>query len=268
MNRYLSQKDAANWKDLIPEKLTMAAKYFFSEHERIEALRFYFSAADLALHQNIDSIKNIFVKKLKSASNGATDILANNIANGSADAMFQSEAYSGSITQMTFSRSFDNFSTYLKDLLSEIVRIRPEVLRSNEKEQLDFILSFESIDDLRDAIAEKKIDQLFYSGIADILKFFEQKLSVQLIADENQRSDLTLASAYRNLIVHNRGRINREFLKKHSDKCYKEGQLIELDWQDVSSHNLFYQRIIVRTDNLVSKKFGLKTYDNYPIKDT
>ena len=49
MKRYLSAEEAAKWEELVPKRLTMAGVLFFFEQELIEALRWYFAAADLVL---------------------------------------------------------------------------------------------------------------------------------------------------------------------------------------------------------------------------
>lgn len=90
--------------------------------------------------------------------------------------------YEKSLSTMMYVKTMDNFENYFKEILAEIVRCEPRVLKSKQTEQLDFILSFDNFNDLIDAIAEKKIESLFYQGIDGIQKFFKDKIGVEIFA--------------------------------------------------------------------------------------
>ncbi|MDR8394444.1 hypothetical protein NC796_25080 [Aliifodinibius sp. S!AR15-10] len=259
----LSSEEAENWKDFVPEKITFSAALFFSEQNRIEGLRWYFLASDTLLKNNLDSVKDNFITLFQNANHEVTDILAQNM-DQNAKNIFDSTSYQVTIGQMIYSRAVDNFITYLKDLLAEIVNSKPEILKSKEKESRDFILSFDSLDDLKSAIAEKKIETLFYGGIKDIVDFFNNTLGFELFSDQQQFEKAQLSTKLRNLIVHNRGRVNNQFLKEFPNYEYEEGELLTFEWQDISEIDLFFQRIIKRIDSAMAEKFDLELYDNFP----
>ena len=60
------------------------------------------------------------------------------------------------LEELTITRTVDNYLSYISDLLALIYKSKPEMLKSEEEERLDFILSFDNLDELRNAIAEKK----------------------------------------------------------------------------------------------------------------
>ncbi|WP_330746980.1 hypothetical protein [Chryseobacterium sp. CP-77] len=115
-----------------------------------------------------------------------------------------------SLGTMMYIKIVDNFQNYFKEILSEIVKIRPEILKSKETEKLDFILSFNSREEMINAISEKKINSLFYLGINDLKKYFSKKLNVEIFKDREY--EINLIVKQRNLAVHNRSVINKEFI--------------------------------------------------------
>ena len=59
----------------------------------------------------------------------------------------QLRKYRQDILQTFFARSVDNFEVYLVDILREVLRRRPEILRSRQQNvTLEYVLQFPSID--------------------------------------------------------------------------------------------------------------------------
>jgi hypothetical protein len=82
------------------------------------------------------------------------------------DAIFDLNSYELYFGQMAYCRIVDNALCYFKDVLSEVVLKEPRVLKSSkEKESYDFMLSFDTIEELKKALSDKKIKELFYGSI-------------------------------------------------------------------------------------------------------
>ena len=113
---------------------------------------------------------------------------------------------------MIYVKAVDNFQNYFKEILTEIVVKEPRILKSNETKSLDFILSFENYQNLINAIAEKKIESAFYQNIEGIQKFFSEKVGVEIFKEKSEEINLLIKQ--RNLAVHNRGRISKEFIRQ------------------------------------------------------
>jgi len=64
------------------------------------------------------------------------------------------------LQEMVVVRFVDNFLCYLGELLALIFGTRPETLRSSEQERIDFVLQYDSMDELRAALAEKRVERL------------------------------------------------------------------------------------------------------------
>jgi hypothetical protein len=108
------------------------------------------------------------------------------------------------ILQTMLCRNVDNFLTYLSQLLSLIFRTKPETLRSNEQIKVDFALQYSTMDDLVDAIAEKKVTDLSYAGMRQLSDYLRDRLGLELFTDEPALERAIFLIEVRNLIVHNR----------------------------------------------------------------
>ncbi|MFC7774063.1 hypothetical protein [Flavobacterium sp. GCM10027622] len=162
------------------------------------------------------------------------------------------------LSSMVYVNTIDNFTTYLKDILAEVVQAEPQILKSNESEKLDFILGHESMKDLINAIANKKVEQLFYKGIEDIEKFFTERLKIEIFKTKEEKEGINRLIKQRNLTVHNRRKISNEFAKHFPDFNDGIGQHINFDFKYVSTINMFLYNFIGNIDEEISQKFKLK----------
>ena len=162
---------------------------------------------------------------------------------------------------MAYSRIADNTLCYFKDIISEVIVKKPELLKSKEKEQLDYIFSFENMADLISAITEKKISELFYGGIKDIKEYFSSRLGINIFQNEKDEKDFNHFLKQRNLIVHNRGIISKEFSKEFSNQQinYVVGAKLNFNYEQLSIMNGGIVNFISDLDVVIREKFQLST---------
>jgi hypothetical protein len=160
--------------------------------------------------------------------------------------------------QMAYARTVDNLLTYFKDILAEVITAQPNILKSNEIEKLDFILSYETMSDLKLALSEKKIEELFYKGIDKIEEFFLSKLKITLFKSDEEKSGFNRIVKNRNLIVHNRGRVNTQFIKEFASNKYKKNQILKATFKDLSELSISVSNIVAYLDHEISTKYKLK----------
>jgi hypothetical protein len=115
------------------------------------------------------------------------------------------------ILQMILCRTVDNFLTYLTDLLVLIFRARPETMRSKETEMLKDVLQFSEMSDLVSYLADKRVMKLAFQSFDDLAKDVEKRTGLPISTDHDTLRYIAIAIEIRNLIVHNRGRVNRRF---------------------------------------------------------
>lgn len=163
--------------------------------------------------------------------------------------------YEKTLSTMMYVKTIDNFENYFKEILSEIVISEPRVLKSKETEQLDFILSFTDYQTLINSIAEKKIEALFYQGIDGIQKFFKEKIGVEVFKGKSEQINLLVKQ--RNLAVHNRGKISKEFVRQFPSENFVENMYLNFTFDFVEKVVPALYKIINELDYELTKKFNL-----------
>ena len=161
------------------------------------------------------------------------------------------------IFQMMFCRSVDNYLAYISELLALIFRVRPETPRSNETIRLDEILRYATMEQLIDELADRKVNDLSYQGMRELLKYLLDRLGFELYAEESARRQSIRIVEVRNLIVHNRGIVNRVFQSRLPDSKEALGQSLDLDVDTVFSDMYFLAASAFDIDAHAANKFGL-----------
>ncbi len=140
--------------------------------------------------------------------------------------------YSQLFLQMIICRLVDNYSSYLSDVIREIIPSKPEILKSGEQVKLDYILQFDTMSDFLTDLTERKVTNLSYSGFLEIEKWCVDKLGLSLVENDDERNNLIELIETRNIFVHNRGKIGDKYIKNVSNTDFILGQerIIDLDY--------------------------------------
>jgi uncharacterized protein YutE (UPF0331/DUF86 family) len=200
------------------------------------------------------------IKHLYDPKNIVSSKLVNVLKNDIKTNLFDANSYERIFGQMTLCRYVDNFLCYLKDVLVEVVNKQPNILKSSETEKLEDILSFESIEELREFIIEKKLKTLFYKNIDDINKFFTDKLGMDILGDS--KDELNLLIKQRNVIVHNRAKINDELLALVPQYENHFGEQLIFKYDKLEHILLFLNNLAVDIDTKLIDKFKLEKIKN------
>jgi len=136
--------------------------------------------------------------------------------------------------QMMFCRGVDSFLVYLTDLLTLIFTSEPNILKSNEKVSMEFVVDHLRAGDLISAIVEKKVTELSYQGMEDLYRFFDERLKLPLCMKPDDFKRVGLLNDIRNIITHNRGIVNQIFKQKQPDHPAELGsQIVFKDHSEV-----------------------------------
>lgn len=169
----------------------------------------------------------------------------------------QLRKYRQELLQSFFARFVDNFEIYLVDILREVLRQKPEILRSRQQTiTLDYLLQFQSIDDLIQDIIESKVNSLSYKGFLDLEQWYEEKGIPLKVKNEHRQAVVELI-ATRNIIVHNRGRVDEKYLRTIPTSIYKIGELRELEVVDLFTTLSILNTIVSATDQEIAQKYNL-----------
>jgi hypothetical protein len=248
---------------LLPDNATSSFNAFVEEMTSSEMMLTFILTAQNHFQANGEETKAQLIKEYEDDDNEASNRWVEYLKSNEGTNVLNLRTYEHFYGQMAFARCVDNFTTYFKDILAEVVLKRPEILKSKEQERLDFILEFSDINDLKKSIAEKKVGELFYKGIDDIQKYFSDRLNIILFKDERDKHAVAKFIKQRNLIVHNRGRITKEFVEEFKDPKFPSGYLFNFSFEDISHLNILMNNFLVEVDEEIARKFDLELFKNW-----
>lgn len=161
------------------------------------------------------------------------------------------------ICEMALCRFVDNYLIYVSDLLALIFSARPETLKSSETVTLEFVLTHRTTPQLIDAIVRKKVDQLSYQGMRELLDFFSNRLKFPLFKEQDDLTKAIILIEVRNIIVHNRGLVNDTFLRRVKNSPLTNGHQVKLMWQEVLNYANFLSGSVSSLEREAQKKFEI-----------
>jgi hypothetical protein len=161
------------------------------------------------------------------------------------------------LAELLLTRAVDNYLTYVAELLSLVFRAHPEALRSEEKFDARFVLGFESVEELREGIADRKVERLARKGVADLSKWFQDTLGFVLLPDQNRRRLITRLVEKRNLISHRRAVIDRRYLRKCGHGDGELGEVLDAR-HDAGTAVAELSDAVWDADKRAAKKWGLE----------
>lgn len=173
--------------------------------------------------------------------------------------------------QAFFARSVDNFEVYLVDIVREVLRQKPEILRSRQQSiTLEYALAFSSIDELIQDVIEGKVNSLSYKGYSELEQWCAEKGIPLVVRPENRPAIIELI-ATRNIIVHNRGRVDEKYLRTAPTSAYRLGDLRRLEVDDLFNAIAILNMAVSATDQAIAQKFNLERHaikENHPDEST
>lgn len=141
------------------------------------------------------------------------------------------------ITETVLVRIVDNFLAYLTDLLRLLMNARPETLLA-ERGKIDIrtILEAVSLDELKKEIIEDRILSLSYKSVQDLAEYLKMQLGFEVFPLAEDRGIVVKTVETRNIVVHNRCRINQRFLERAGGVKEEIGHTLNINPSDHSSN--------------------------------
>lgn len=161
------------------------------------------------------------------------------------------------IQELLLSRGVDSYLTYVSELLSLVFRYRPETLRSKETIPIDFVLGFETMDELQDAIAERRVERLAYRGMAELSTWVRETLGFALVTDAARLRLIERLVEQRNLVVHHRGVIDHRYVRKCGTGDGAVGDTLKLG-NSAADAALTLAEAVGDADARAAQKWGLE----------
>jgi hypothetical protein len=173
--------------------------------------------------------------------------------------------YTSIILDVVFCRTVDNYLAYLSELLALIFEAQPNTLRSNEQVTVDFILEHSDFEDLLNGLIEKKVMELSFKGMRDLAKYLDSRLKFALFKNDDDLLTAVKIIEDRNILIHNRGIINRRYLKHCPQTSLNLGETIRLEPGAVLKDLLFLQNNALWIDGQAGEKFQIPRLEEQPL---
>jgi hypothetical protein len=242
-----------------PEELTDAAKRFFETHAEIHG----FVAFVYGLAKRSDEVAKVATEALHDTAHDPEEKARlgkelDDIREGRRKgALAAYGRYTRLIVELVVTRVADNYLTYLAELLALIFTTRPETLKSNETVRVDEILKHPSMEELIAEIAERRVVDLSHEDMENLAKYLEDRLGFRLFDDSGELRRAVRIVKARNLIVHNRGVVNRTYKTRVPEDPTPFGQRLDFSGEDVIENGDFLAKSVVHVDRRAIEKFGL-----------
>lgn len=153
------------------------------------------------------------------------------------------------------------FQRYFSSIIHSAALKKPMTISSSQTVKVDDILRFTRHQDLVAFIIDRKINDLSYGGLAEMEKYYDDRLGVRMFDTDRQRDLLRLFVEVRNINVHNGGIVNELFLNRVGTVdgfSYRKGKSFHVDLDALVTLSENAMQVARRIDETIGKKFGLK----------
>jgi hypothetical protein len=161
------------------------------------------------------------------------------------------------LLEMFVSRVVDNFQKYLVDVIREILRSKPAMLRTRQQSiTLGEVLGYERIEDLVHDVIERKVNSLSYEGFVALREWCAER-GIQIEVPASRDAAVIEVIATRNVIAHNRGFIDEKYTRAVGAPKSQIGTRRILDVDYFFEALALLTDIVFKTDTAARSKFGL-----------
>ena len=166
------------------------------------------------------------------------------------------------LLELFFESAINNFETYVVSILREVLRKRPEILRTREQSvTIEYVLQFQSIQELTSELIEGKVNSLSYDGFDELYKWCSRE-KIPLAVSKDISKTIVELIATRNAIVHNRGEIDDKYLRIVKDSRFRKGEKRQITIDELHEALTILDRIVIATDQGAVAKYGLETFSS------
>lgn len=154
----------------------------------------------------------------------------------------------------------DGFQSYVVDILREILQLHPKILSNKELSlSLEYVLQFNQIEDLRNDIVDQKVNDLSYKGFGKLKEWCKAR-GVPLEVNEQEELQLVELISVRNIVTHNRSRIDKKYLTAVPDSPFSLGDSRSIDVDYLFNAQRLLDQVVATTDTKLQLKFSLPVH--------
>lgn len=233
-----------------------------------------------SFHKDYDELTRwlVFIYKLAESSDKATKISSEALLPHETDkekirklkrsarygggAMKQFDKHRKLLRELFSVRLVDSYLCYITDLLTILHKNRIELLNLKSTISLAEVLTFENLEDMHGHLIEKRVLDLSYKGIGELNDELLSRLNFPIFKDTDEETKIVQIIEVRNLLVHNRGKINRRFISRTDGDMGQLGKTVDLG-NPMDKLQLIYTHTF-RVDQEARKKFGIRSISFIP----
>jgi hypothetical protein len=240
-----------------PKEATRACRgYFEDANGTIVFLHFVISVAP-----NTDYVSHIARRALEGHDLPEERDPASLAVKSPGPATLELRRHSQRLLELCVVRLVDGFQSYIVDLLREVLSKEPRILKSGQPSlSVEYALQFATMEELISDVVETKVLDLSYQGF-ERLKAWCTERGITLSVDPQDEPSLTELIATRNLVSHNRGFVDRKYLRTVPSSTLPLGSRRNLKSDDVFAAVALLNRVVTATDAAARLKFGLPPFE-------
>lgn len=156
--------------------------------------------------------------------------------------------------ELVFNRFVDHLYLYLSDILTEVLLFEPNLLKGEGTVPVTVALELGSKEAITKYLAEKKVKDLSYKSLAEVMEYFEKRVGIDLQIEPGIVRDVVEIVERRHLLVHNGGRVDAKYISRTGSELQIDDR-VEIDssymWPGI--HAL--EKFIAQFDDSVCSKF-------------
>lgn len=146
-------------------------------------------------------------------------------------AMEQNLDWKNFLTAQNLVMIFAHFDAFFSDSIRAICESKPEILKREKKISWRNALELENQQLLIKHLTEEYVFELCHEDTIKRITILEKELGLKLDIGEKRLESIKNAQLIRNIVVHNGGRINAEFIRKVADgqRKLKIGDIVKIE---------------------------------------
>jgi hypothetical protein len=166
--------------------------------------------------------------------------------------------FDGQMAETLMTRAVDGFLTYLADLLAMVWEANPNALPAEANIPVSLAPELDDREALVRELAGRRVRRLSRKGVDALNRPF-RALGFPLFRTEEERNTIERAIAQRDLIVHQRGIVDRAFLRKVPNTETPLGQTLALRRSEAVDDSVMLVETVIQLDRGAVEKWDFET---------
>ena len=156
--------------------------------------------------------------------------------------------YPNLLTEMAFIYRVALFDAFVPDMMKAVLLHHPGILtyrdknsERNEQKKLTWgdVLNLHAKGILVQSLVDREVGQISRQSVKEQIKWVASRLQVSLVSDAGREAVLIEIAARRNILVHNNGIVNQQYLTDVPSSPLKDGERVVVDNDYWTSSNNF-----------------------------